>query len=289
LKTDLISFLLIKNEKFEIMKVYKVRSYFVLIFLLCFFQGTAFTQGRVDNKGYQPEQGQEGKDVRWFPTPQSLVDKMLDMAGITKNDFLVDLGSGDGRTVISAAKRGVRGIGIEYNPDLVELSKRNATTEGVADKAEFIKADFFDFDFSKATVITMFLLPEINLRLRPKLLRMKPGTRVVSTTFTMQDWQYDDMVTVDDKSSKWTTAYLWIVPAKIAGTWKFNNGELKLTQKYQMVSGEITRGGKAFRITGGRLRGNDLTFKADGTSYNCTLSGNTLKGRKEDWIAQMQN
>ena len=141
----------------------------------------------------------------------------------------------------------------------------------------------------------MFLLPEINLRLRPRLLKMKPGTRVVSTTFTMQDWQYDDMVTIDDKSSKWTTAYLWIVPAKIAGTWIFDNGELKLTQKFQIVSGEITRGGKASRIAGGRLHGNDFTFKADGISYNCILSGNTLKGvadyngRKEEWIARIQN
>lgn len=277
------------------MEICRVRSGLVLILQLFLLSGTTLGQGRVDDNGYQPEQGQEGKDVRWFPTPQSLVDKMLDMAGISQSDFLIDLGSGDGRTVITAAKKGVRGIGIEYNPDLVELSKRNASAEGVSDKVEFIKADLFEYDFSKATIITMFLLPEINLRLRPRLLKMKPGTRVVSTTFTMQDWQYDDMVTIDDKSSKWTTAYLWIVPAKIAGTWIFDNGELKLTQKFQIVSGEITRGGKASRIAGGRLHGNDFTFKADGISYNCILSGNTLKGvadyngRKEEWIARIQN
>lgn len=279
----------------RIMEICRVRSGLVLILQLFLLSGTTLGQGRVDDNGYQPEQGQEGKDVRWFPTPQSLVDKMLDMAGISQSDFLIDLGSGDGRTVITAAKKGVRGIGIEYNPDLVELSKRNASAEGVSDKVEFIKADLFEYDFSKATIITMFLLPEINLRLRPRLLKMKPGTRVVSTTFTMQDWQYDDMVTIDDKSSKWTTAYLWIVPAKIAGTWIFDNGELKLTQKFQIVSGEITRGGKASRIAGGRLHGNDFTFKADGISYNCILSGNTLKGvadyngRKEEWIARIQN
>ena len=279
----------------RIMEICRVRSGLVLILQLFLLSGTTLGQGRVDDNGYQPEQGQEGKDVRWFPTPQSLVDKMLDMAGISQSDFLIDLGSGDGRTVITAAKKGVHGIGIEYNPDLVELSKRNASAEGVSDKVEFIKADLFEYDFSKATIITMFLLPEINLRLRPRLLKMKPGTRVVSTTFTMQDWQYDDMVTIDDKSSKWTTAYLWIVPAKIAGTWIFDNGELKLTQKFQIVSGEITRGGKASRIAGGRLHGNDFTFKADGISYNCILSGNTLKGvadyngRKEEWIARIQN
>ena len=279
----------------RIMEICRVRSGLVLILQLFLLSGTTLGQGRVDDNGYQPEQGQEGKDVRWFPTPQSLVDKMLDMAGISQSDFLIDLGSGDGRTVITAAKKGVHGIGIEYNPDLVELSKRNASAEGVSDKVEFIKADLFEYDFSKATIITMFLLPEINLRLRPRLLKMKAGTRVVSTTFTMQDWQYDDMVTIDDKSSKWTTAYLWIVPAKIAGTWIFDNGELKLTQKFQIVSGEITRGGKASRIAGGRLHGNDFTFKADGISYNCILSGNTLKGvadyngRKEEWIARIQN
>jgi len=145
------------------------------------------SQGKLTDKDYQPELGQEGKDVRWFPTPQELVDKMLDMAKITPSDFLVDLGSGDGRTVITAARRGVRALGIEYNPDLVDLSKRNAARAGVSDKTEFIKADLFGYDFSKATVVTMFLLPEINLRLRPKLLEMKPGTRVLSTTFTMQD------------------------------------------------------------------------------------------------------
>ena len=200
------------------MEVYRNKHFAMAIVALFCLSGIVCSQGKVGNGAYQPEQGQEGKDVRWFPTPQVLVDKMLDMAGITKSDFLVDLGSGDGRTVITAAKRGVRGVGIEYNPDLVELSKRNAADAGVSDKVQFIKADLFDYDFSRATVVTLFLLPEINLQLRPKLLRMKPGTRVVSTTFTMQDWQYDDMVTIDDKSSKWTTAYFWIVPAG-AGSW----------------------------------------------------------------------
>src|SRR5690349_15704415 len=143
-------------------------------------------------KEFEPRVGQEGKDVIWVPTPQALVDKMLDMAKVTPRDYVIDLGSGDGRTVITAAKRGARALGIEYNPEMVELSKRNAAKEGVSDKASFMKADLFESDFSQATVITMFLLPEINLQLRPKILELKPGTRVVSNTFTMGDWTADE-------------------------------------------------------------------------------------------------
>jgi hypothetical protein len=137
---------------------------------------------------YEPRVGQAGKDVVWVPTPQALVDKMLDMAKVTPSDYVIDLGSGDGRTVITAAKRGVRAHGIEYNPDMVELSKRNAAQEGVGDKATFAKADLYESDFSQASVITMFLLPGINLKLRPKILDLKPGTRLVSNSFTMGDW-----------------------------------------------------------------------------------------------------
>src|SRR6185436_7819712 len=123
---------------------------------------------------YEPTVGQEGKDVVWVPTPQTLVNKMLDMAKLTPQDFHMDLGSGDGRTVITAAKRGARSMGVEYNPDMVELAKRNATKEGVTARATFVKADLFETDFSKATVITLFLLPDINLKLRPKILDLKP-------------------------------------------------------------------------------------------------------------------
>ena len=142
-------------------------------------------------KGYEPQVGQEGKDVIWVPTPQALVDKMLDMAKVTPKDYVIDLGSGDGRTVITAAKRGSKALGIEYNPDMVELSKRTAAKEGVSDKASFVKADLFESDFSQAQVITMFLLSSINLKLRPKILDLKPGTRIVSNTFDMGDWKPD--------------------------------------------------------------------------------------------------
>ena len=259
---------------------------------LLIISDTLLSQEKDKKRVYQPELGQEGKDVRWFPTPQALVDKMLDMAKITPADFLIDLGSGDGRTVISAAKRGLRAIGIEYNHDLVELSKNNAAKEGVKDKVEFIETDLFNYDLSKATVITMFLLPEINLRLRPKLLELKAGTRIVSTTFTMQNWQYDDVVKIYDPTSEWITAYLWIVPAKVGGTWKFTGGELKLTQQFQIVTGELIKGGKSTKITSGKLRGDDITFTADAAVYNCKVVRNIMKGTIKnkgivnDWMAE---
>ena len=197
----------------------------------------AFAQEtQAPSKPYEPQVGQSGKDVVWVPTPQALVNKMIDMAQVTPQDFLMDLGSGDGRTVITAAKRGLRAHGIEYNPDMVELSRRTAAAEGVSERATFTNADLFESDFSKAQVITMFLLPEINLRLRPKLLAMTPGTRVVSNAFTMEDWQPDQTETIPDCEA-WCTAYFWIVPAKVAGTWQLPQGALTLTQEFQMLSG----------------------------------------------------
>ncbi len=164
---------------------------------------------------FEPKVGQAGKDVVWVPTSQALVDKMLDMAKVTPQDFVMDLGSGDGRTVITAAKRGATAMGIEYNPDMVELSKANAAKENVTAKATFLKADLYETDFSKATVITMFLLPEINVKLRPKILNLKPGTRVVSNSFTMEDWEADQTETISGECTSWCTALLWIVPAKV--------------------------------------------------------------------------
>src|SRR5258705_5581119 len=157
-----------------------------------------FAQVQPAQKPFEPFSGQPGKDVVWVPTSQALVDKMLDMAKLTPSDVHMDLGSGDGRTVITAAKRGAHSTGIEYNPDMVELSKTNAATAGVTEKATFMKADLFETDFSQATVITLFLLPDINLKLRPKILNLKPGTRIVSNTFTIGDWSSDDTVIAKD-------------------------------------------------------------------------------------------
>ncbi len=227
---------------------------------------------------YEPQVGQEGKDVVWVPTPQTLVDKMLDMAKLTAKDYLIDLGSGDGRTVITAAKRGARGHGIEYNPDMVELAKRNAAKEGVSDKATFAKADLFESDFSKASVLTLFLLPEINIKLRPKILNLKPGTRVVSNSFDMEEWKPDQTVTVSEGCTSWCEAYLWIVPAQVQGTWKLTNGELVLTQNFQTLSGNLKNAGTATKLSNGKLNGEQITFNAGRTRYTGRVSGNTIQG-----------
>jgi precorrin-6B methylase 2 len=227
---------------------------------------------------FLPQVGQPGKDVVWVPTSQALVEKMLDIANVTPQDYLIDLGSGDGRTVIAAARRGARALGIEYNPDMVELSRINAAGEGVSSRATFVKADLFESDLSQATVITMFLLPEINLKLRPALLDLKPGTRIVSNTFTMEEWAPDETATVSDGCSSWCTALLWIVPAKVEGTWRLPEGELTLKQDFQMVSGTLSSGNGAQAITSGRLRGDLITFSAGDALYTGHVSGDSVAG-----------
>jgi len=225
-------------------------------------------------KPFEPKVGQAGKDVVWVPTSQALVDKMLDMAKVTPQDFLMDLGSGDGRTVITAAKRGATAMGIEYNPDMVELSKKNAAAAGVSAKATFVKADLFQTDLSKATVITMFLLPDINLKLRPKILDLKPGTRVVSNSFTMEDWDPDQTETISGDCTSWCTALFWIVPAKVEGTWKMPQGNLTLKQKFQMLSGTLG----STPIKDAKMRGDEITFTAGTATYTGRVNGNTMQG-----------
>ena len=227
-------------------------------------------------KQYEPRVGQAGKDVVWVPTPETLVDKMLGLAKVTPSDYLIDLGSGDGRTVITAAKRGTRAHGIEYNADMVELSKRSAAMEGVSDKATFAKADLFDSDFSQATVITMFLLPQINLKLRPKILDLKPGTRIVSNSFTMGEWEADETASTNDDCSGWCTALLWIVPAKVEGSWKLADGELVLKQSYQTLTGTLRTGNRTVPITSGRLRGDEIYLRTDDNEYRGSASGDTI-------------
>ncbi len=240
--------------------------------VLSVFAATASAQA-TQAKPFEPQVGQAGKDVVWVPTPQALVDKMLDMAKVTPQDYLIDLGSGDGRTVISAAKRGLRAQGIEYNPDMVNLAKKNATAAGVTDKATFVQADLFASDFSKAQVVTMFLLPSINMKLRPTILNMRPGTRIVSNSFTMEDWQADQVETIENCAS-WCTAHLWIVPAKVEGQWQMPQGTLTLNQQFQIVNGTL---GSA-PITDGRLRGEEITFKAGNATYTGRVQGNTIAG-----------
>jgi hypothetical protein len=238
-----------------------------------------FAQAPAASKPFEPQVGQTGKDVVWVPTPQALVDKMLDLAQVTAQDYLVDLGSGDGRTVITAAKRGTRARGIEYEPEMVALSQRNATAEGVTARASFAKADLFATDFSDATVITMFLLPSINMQLRPKLLDMKPGTRIVSNTFTMEDWQPDETATIPN-CDRWCTALFWIVPAKVEGSWRIDQGQLDLTQRFQNLTGTLRTGasGAGTAISSAKLRGDQITFSVGASQYIGKVTGNTMEG-----------
>ena len=250
------------------------RTFLVALALAGFFASPAAQAQPA--KEFQPEVGQAGKDVVWVPTPQALVDKMLDMAKVTPKDYVIDLGSGDGRTVITAAKRGAKAVGIEYNPDMVELSKRNAAKEGVSDKASFMKADLFETDFSQAQVITMFLLPSINLKLRPKILNLRPGTRIVSNTFDMEDWKPDEDATVEN-CTNWCTAHLWIVPAKVEGNWKTPQGDLTIKQSFQNITGTLKNGSVVTPING-KLNGSQIAFTAGSTQYTGNVNGNSIEG-----------
>jgi SAM-dependent methyltransferase len=226
---------------------------------------------------YLPKVGQPGKDVVWVPNPTVMVEKLLDMAKVTPKDYVIDLGSGDGRNVIAAAKRGARAHGIEYNPDLVALSRKWAAKEGISNRATFAAGDLFKSDFSKATVVILFLLPEMNLKLRPKLLDLKPGTRIVANTFTIGDWSADETSITGDNCEHWCTGRMWIVPAKVAGTWKLPQGKLTLKQIYQNISGTLNGGNGAMRIAG-RLRGDQIIFSSGATQFTGQVDGNVIEG-----------
>ncbi|MGH8688882.1 MAG: class I SAM-dependent methyltransferase [Burkholderiales bacterium] len=242
----------------------------VLALALWLFAGSALA--------LEPIVGQEGKDVVWVPTIPALVEKMLDLARVTPQDFVMDLGSGDGRTVIAAAKRGAHALGIEYEEDMVQLSRVRAKEAGVAALAEFRRADLFDTDFSQATVITMFLLPEINRKLRPTLLKLKPGTRIVTNTFTMGEWAPDEVALLGQETgcAAWCKALLWIVPAQVAGSYALPQGQLELRQEFQMLSGTLARGGERFAIQDGRVRGSEVSFRAGGKSYQGRFTAGKL-------------
>jgi precorrin-6B methylase 2 len=229
---------------------------------------------------YEPSIGQPGKDVIWVPTPESLIEAMLDTAEVTPADFVMDLGSGDGRIVIAAAKRGAQAVGIEFNPDMVELSRRNAEKAGVSDKASFVNADIFDSDFSRASVITMYLLPDLNMKLRPALLNLKPGTRIVSHAFTMGEWEADRTISKEAR-----TAYLWIVPAKVDGLWTWQeNSEpatLHLTQNFQKIEGTLTVEENTWPIMDAQLRGDFIHFACGKQYYSGRIGPDGIDGEVE--------
>ena len=233
---------------------------------------------------FAPQVGQAGKDVIWVPTPPELVDRMLQMARITPNDFVIDLGSGDGRIAIAAAKKfGARSMGVEFNPDMVALSNREAQRQGVTARVKFLKADIFETDFSQATIITMYLLPDINLKLRPRILDQKPGTRVVSHQFNMGDWQPDETVDIDNR-----LAHLWIVPAQAGGNWslRIDGGaqeqRLSLRQSYQSLSGQLNGAAAPLAVSDARLRGDQIRFTvtegAVRRDFGGRVRGNTMDG-----------
>jgi hypothetical protein len=241
---------------------------------------------------YKPKVGQPGKDAVWVPTSPALVEKMLDLAKVQPSDMVVDLGSGDGRNIIAAAKRGARGRGVEFNADLVALSTRAAVSAGVGDKATFVQGDMYAADISDATVLALFLLPQNLDQLVPKFLALKPGSRIVANTFGMTGWKPDVSEEIAGDCVSWCTALLWIVPAQAAGTWTSSQGELKLQQEFQMVSGTLTIKGSPHPIEKGRLRGDHLSFVANGSTYEGRVAGNTIEGtvttsgKKTAWTAK---
>jgi SAM-dependent methyltransferase len=255
-----------------------------LLAALCFglAASPAFAQS---DKPFEPVVGQEGKDVIWVPTPIALTEKMLDMAKVTSNDFVMDLGSGDGRNVIAAAKRGARGLGVEYNPNMVELSKQNAAKEGVGDKAQFMQGDMYEADISQATVMALFLLPENLRRLTPKFLALKPGSRIVANGFGIDGWEPEETGRSTGECGSWCTAFLYIVPAKVAGTWRLPQGELTLEQKFQMLSGSLKNGTASSAITKARMYGDQITFTVGDTNYSGRVSGDVMEGRSTGMTA----
>jgi len=239
-------------------------------------------------RDYEPQVGQAGKDVVWVPTPDDVVERMLRMAQVKPADYVVDLGAGDGKILIAAAKNfGARALGIEYNPDLVRYAQRNIERAGVAGRARVVQGDIFATDFSQATVVTMYLLPGLNMKLRPQILAMRPGTRVVSHAFSMEDWEPDEVSTLDGRR-----AYFWIVPANVTGSWTLEIGgerlELKLEQKFQKIEGTVTLGAVLVGLREPRLRGAEIAFAyVDAAGVRRDLRG-TVSGARMEGVARAE-
>jgi SAM-dependent methyltransferase len=220
----------------------------------------------------------------WIPTPQGLIDKMLEVARVGSDDLVFDLGAGDGIIAITAAGRlGARAVGIEYNPQLADFARRKVNEAGLNSKVRIITGDIFKEDFSAATVVTLYLYPDLNMRLRPTILAMKPGTRVVSHAFTMGDWEPDE--TVSHQSAR---AFYWMVPAQVEGEWTLNgldSGPVKLSlrQSFQQIGGIATVQGVSQPLVGARLRGDELSFKMSlpdrqQASFTGRVSARTITG-----------
>ena len=226
-------------------------------------------------ESYQPSSGQPGKDVVWVPTPYPLIEKMLDMAKVTPQDYVMDLGSGDGRNIIMAAKRGARALGVEYNADMVALSRRSAAKEGVADRARFVQGDMFEADISQATVLALFLLPDNLRRLTPKFQsQLKPGTRLVMNGFPIPEWSPDVTETATGDCGNWCTSHLYYAPAKVGGSWRLGQATLRFEQSFQMISGTLNKQ----PITDARLKGEEISFTVGDTQYVGRVNGSVMSG-----------
>jgi hypothetical protein len=257
----------------------------VAFILLTFFIGAAAAQK------FEPQVGQAGKDVIWVPTPDDVVDRMLTMAQVTAQDFVMDLGAGDGKIAIAAAKKfGARAVGIEYNADRATHANANAAAAGVAGngqgKAMIRQADIFQTDFSQATVVTLYLLPALNMKLRPQLLAMRPGTRVVSHSFTMEDWEADEVSSVDGRR-----AYFWVVPANVVGNWTLEAAnqrlDVALEQTFQKINGTVGLAPIQAGLRDTRLRGPFIQFSYVGQDgmrrdFNGRVSGQKMEGTFRD-------
>ena len=243
------------------------------------------------DSSYIPSPGQAGKDVIWLPTGTELVSLMLKTANVTSKDLVYDLGAGDGKIAIAAAKEfGAKAVGIEFNPDMAAYAQRNAIQSGVGHLVNIIRGDIFVEDFSQATVVTLYLLPDLNMQLRPTILKMKPGTRVVSHAFSMGDWEADKEIETDAK------AYYWVVPANVAGEWsldgiEFKNATLTLAQRFQKIGGNIKIGNKSQPILNSHLEGKHLRFSYLDLNNNLItvrgeVNGSEFKGEDKGGYSQ---
>jgi hypothetical protein len=269
-----------KSHEFSKELIMKL-SRFLLYVLLASWLNLAFASTTTNSAEYKPKVGQEGKDVIWVPTPEGLIDKMLEAAKVSDKDTLYDLGAGDGIIAITATRKyGAKSVGIEYNPEMAQFARRKVAEAGLTDKVKIITGDIFQEDFSSATVVTLYLMPHLNLKLRPILLKMKPGTRVVSNTFTMGEWEPDE--TVFDQHWK---GYFWVVPAQIEGAWVMTGMEggplrLNISQSYQNIGGTLTRGGQTLALLGAKLRGDEVKFQFVTPDRKVHAFSGRLEGRR---------
>jgi SAM-dependent methyltransferase len=239
---------------------------------------------------FEPVIGMPGKDVVWVPTPPAVVEYMLDMAKVTPQDFVIDLGSGDGRIVIAAAKRGAKGFGVDLNKDLVQLSNEEAARLGLSERAQFLVKDMFETDLAPASVLTTYLLPHLNVRVRPQLLRqMKPGSRVVAYSFHMGEWQPDRVAQVNG-----LTVHYWTVPAAAMGAWQWRHDgigfardyQMNVEQRFQFVTGSASVKTSVAYLRDMKLEGDRISFTLTEeagsalaqTRYEGRIDGDTITG-----------